>query len=698
MNWHEYPILRLVVPLIIGILFYFHFPQWAPPMIFNIVFLLIIAFLAWPKKYIFPYKHRYISGLAIYIAFVFWGISLTQYQHAFYQHNYFGNHIANTTYSMATIVEPPLVKQKSVKLIVEVRKMGDEKSFHLTRGTAILYLEKDSLSEHLQYGDVLLFKNNFKRVEAPQNPDQFDYRMYLNRNGIEYQLYLKSGAYRKTDERKGNILKSWAIKIRQHLLHELQMHNIKDAEFSVTAAMLLGVRNYLSTDLRQAFAGAGAMHILCVSGLHVGIVFMILNYILGFLDGVQRGRLWKTIIILLSIWSYAMITALSPSVVRAASMFTFISIGQNLGRQVNVYNSLAASAFVLLAVNPYFIFDLGFQLSYTAVIAIVALQKPLQDLWTPKWNIAFKVWQLICVSLAAQIGTAPLSLYYFHSFPNFFLLTNLVVIPAAFIIFISGVMVLLFSWAGPLADYFGWLLSKMVALLNYFITTVEKWPWAVSQYIFISKIQLVLLILLALFVSIMFIFKKPKLVFINLSLIILFLVADIKQRKTPHQFIVYQTNKYDYISFNSQGQEIVLTDADVVEHPDLVDFQTKEHRIRLYTAHRKLYDINKQRDIVFPHLFIYKQFAGFHDLRFAIINSNMMPPEFDSTVKVDYIIISGNPNIKMEKLLNVYDCNHIVFASSNSNWNIKKWNKDLKRLDKQVYNVKERGAFVLNID
>ena len=698
MNWHEYPILRLVVPLIIGILYYLQFPQWAPPMIINIAFLLIVAFLAWPRKYLFPYKHRYISGVVIYIAFVFLGISLTQFQHDFRQHNYFANQISNSTYAMVTVVEPPENKPKSVKLIVQVRKMGSEKAFHFTRGTAILYLEKDSLAKSLQYGDVLLFKNNFKRVEAPQNPDQFDYRKYLNNSGIEYQSYLKSGTYRKTAEGKGAFFKSWAIKIRHRLLEELQRHNIKDAEFSVTAAMLLGVRSNLSPELRQSFAGAGAMHILCVSGLHVGIIFMLLNYFLAFFDRIKKGGLWKSIIILLSIWSYAMITGLSPSVVRAATMFTFISIGQNIGRQVNIYNSLAASAFILLAVNPYLLLDLGFQLSYAAVIAIVALQKPLQDLWTPKWNIVFKMWQLTTVSIAAQIGTAPLALYYFHSFPNYFLLTNLVVIPAAFIIFISGIIVLVFSWAGPLADYFGWLLSKMVALLNYFITSVEKWPWSVSHDIYISKTQLVILILLALFIPIMLIFKKRKLAFVNLSLIILFLGFDIKQRNTPDQFIVYQANKYDYISFVRQGNELALTDADVLEYPDLLDFQTKEHRIKLYTTHRKMDDINKPADEVFPYLFHYKQFVGFHDLRFAIINPDMSPPDFGSSVKVDYVIISGNPNIEMSKLLKAYDCDQIIYASSNSYWNIKKWNEDLKGHGKKIYNVKESGAFVLDID
>jgi len=697
MNWHEYPILRLVVPLIFGILFYFRFPQWAPPIVINIVFLLILAFLAWPRKYLFPYKHRYISGIVQYLAFFFMGIALTQFQHNYHDKNYFGQYLPKAKFAMVTVIEPPEKKPKSIKLIVQVRKMGDDKGYRLTKGTAVVYLEKDSLARSLSYGDIIFLPNRFQKVKGPQNPDQFDYRKYLNNSGIVYQAYFKSGNWSKLNRRGGNILKATSIRIREFLLEELQKHNIKDAEFSITAAMLLGVRSNLSPELRQAFAGAGAMHILCVSGLHVGIIFMLLNHLLAFFDRLKKGRFWKTIIILLSIWGYAMITGLSPSVVRAASMFTFISIGQNINRQVNIYNSLAASAFVLLVINPYLILDLGFQLSYAAVIAIIALQKPLQVLWSPKWKVLFKIWQLITVSIAAQIGTAPLALYYFHSFPNYFLLTNLIVIPAAFVIFISGLAVLLFSWAGPLADYFGWLLSKLVLLLNAFISSLEHWPGAVSRNIYISQPQMIILILLSILISIMFITRKSKLAFVNLVLIIAFLVFDIYQKKLPDQFIVYQTGKYDYISFVHKNYELALTDADVLEYPDMVDFQTLEHRIKQHAHQRKLVDITKNVEDEIPYLFHYQNFVGFHGLRFAIIHPDIVSQEFEDSIEVDYLIISGNPTLDLEKLLRTYHCDKVIIASSNTTWNIKKWNEYLKSKGIDVFDVKRENAYVLDI-
>jgi competence protein ComEC len=697
MNWHEYPILRLVVPLIVGILYYLIVPQWAPPLISSLIMLLIVAFLAWPRQYLFPYKYRYFSGFFIYFTLFVFGITLTKYHNDTLHKEYFGHHLSDAKYIQATVSELPEEKTKSIKLIISVDELGTEIGHKKTEGLAVLYLQKDSLAKTVVYGDVLFFENVLKEIQQPQNPDEFNYKAYLEKSGVLYQAYLRSGRWQIASVKRAQPIKLWSLQIREYLLSQLQRHHIENAEFSVTAAMLLGVRSYLSPDLRAAFSGAGAMHILCVSGLHVGIIFMLLNIILGFMDKVKHGRLIRSIIILLSIWAYAIITGLSPSVVRAATMFSFISIGQNLGRHVNIYNSLAASAFVLLLVNPYLILDLGFQLSYSAVIAIVALQKPIQDLWTPRWSWLFKAWQLTTVSIAAQIGTAPLALYYFHSFPNYFLLTNLVVIPAAFVIFLSGITVIAFSWAGVLADYFAWLLSKMVFLLNSFIIFVEQLPMAVSRDIYINSVQLLILILLSIALSIMLIHKKSKLIFVNLSLIVLFLVTDIYQRKIPDQFIVYQTGKYDYISFIHRGIEYALTDADVLEYPELVDYQVKEHDIRMHIHKRIIKDIQNPSIIDSKELYRNKQFVSFDSLRIAIITPEWSQDRYAGKIDVDYLVFSGNPEVKMEEVLQTYACNQIIIAPSNAPWNVKKWEKAIEKSNIPIYMVKKEGAFVLDI-
>lgn len=698
MNWSEYPILRLLVPLIIGILIYIHFPEWVPNWTIGLVSVIIVGFLAWPKKYLFPYKHRYFSGLIIYSTVLLFGISLAQFQYPYEHKQYFSTYRDSTSVMLGRIVELPELKPKSVKVIIEVEKMVLSENSVFTKGRAILYLEKDTNSMKLNYGDNIIFKNTLKEVQAPQNPDEFDYRKYLFNGGIRYQAYLKSNNWSILLESSKTGLQSWALWMRQYLLDELQNHNLKDAEYSVAAAMLLGVRNLLSPELQQAFSGAGAMHILCVSGLHVGIIFMILNSLFVFLERMKRGKYMKAIIIISSIWLYALITGLSPSVVRAATMFSFISIGQNIGRQVNIYNSLAASAFVLLALKPFLILDVGFQLSYAAVIAIVALQKPIQNLWTPNQFWLFKGWQLITVSLAAQIGTAPLALYYFHSFPNYFILTNLIVIPAAFAIFITGIGVLAFSWTGPFADYLGWILSKMVGALNWAITGIENLPFAVSSDIYISFFQLCTLISISVLGSTMLINEKPKLIFINLFLFILFLADPIFQSYHTPQFIVYQTGKWDYISCLDQGKEVAITDADILEYPHLIDYQTKEHKIRYHVKNTQRIDLYNDNDISSQNTHRFAPFLSFFDLRMAIITPKNVDLSYSGKIDLDYLIISDNPDLYFKNILSMYSCKQIIICPSNAPWNVQKWKQELALLEIPIWDVKESGAFIKDLE
>jgi len=697
MNWHEYPILRLLAPLILGILFYLQFPSLAPHWSISIFALLVIAFLAWPRKYLFPYKHRYLSGLLISLSFFIFGIALSQFHYPYEQTSYFALHSDSSAVAIARIVEPPQEKPKSIKLNVDIEYIESAEKHAFTEGMAVLYLEKDSNAQKLEFGDRIIMQNNLQKIKGPQNPDEFDYRNYLYNGGIQYQMYLRKNAWNLLSKASGFNLKSWAFSMRNYLLSQLQAHNVKNAEYSVASAMLLGVRKNLSPELRQAFSSAGAMHILCVSGLHVGIIFMLLNYLLSFLNRTSETKKIKTLIILGSIWLYALITGLSPSVVRAATMFSFISVGQNIGRQVNIYNSLAASAFLLLIFNPYLILDVGFQLSYAAVIAIVSLQKPLQNLWTPPWPWLFKIWQLATVSIAAQIGTAPLALYYFHSFPNYFLLTNLIVIPASFIIFLSGVVTLAFSWSGIFADYLGWLLSKMVAILNWTISGIQGLPFAVSSGIYINSWQLIILICLIILTAIMLIYRKPRLIFVNLILVFAFIGISINQQHLPAQFIAYQTGKYDYLSFTSNGSELALTDADILDYPQLIDYQCSEHRIRYHIKKTTLYDIKKTAEKHAPNFFREQQFIGFMNLRLVIINPEFSLLDFSGSIPVDYIVLSDNPQISLKQLLKIYQAKQIIIGPTNAPWTLRKWKKEFSSIDIPVWVVNEQGAFVVDI-
>jgi competence protein ComEC len=449
LKFKEYPILKLLVGLIIGIIAAHAGIELTIQWYYWLIGILVLGGLAWPKKYLFNYNYRFISGFIIYFVFVLFGFLLYQFQSNSKQENYYGNLLSFDNQYIVRIIDLPQQKPKSIKLFVEVHSVLSNDHLQPSIGKALIYLQNDSFAKQVYYGDLLAIDSDFSPIAASSNPDQFDYKSYLSLQDIHYQSYIRSGSWKLLEHTTGFDIKLFALKLRAKLIEILYANQLSEDELSVAAGMLLGVRDMLSPDLKQAYAGAGAMHILCVSGLHVGIIFLILNSVLGALNYRKSHRALKALLILSFIWFYALLTGLSPSVVRSATMFTFIVIGQNVNRHVNILGSLSASALVILVVQPNLLFDLGFQLSYSAVVSIVVLQKPIASLWNPPNLILDKAWQLIAVSVAAQIGTAPISLYYFHQFPNLFILTNLLVIPAAYLVINLGIAVLALSFIYP---------------------------------------------------------------------------------------------------------------------------------------------------------------------------------------------------------------------------------------------------------
>ena len=300
------------------------------------------------------------------------------------------------------------------------------------------------------------------------------------------------------------------------------------------------------------YSSSGAMHVLAVSGLHVGIIYLLLNSLFLFFEKFKYGKYLKAVFLILSLWAYALLTGLSPSVLRAATMFSFIIIGSALKRQTNIYNTLAASAFVLLLYNPYILLQVGFQLSYAAVLGIVYLQPKLYKLIYTKHWLLDKIWAITTVSIAAQLATFPLDIYYFHQFPNYFLLSNLFVIPLATFIIGGGVLLFVTSVIPFFPGSLAWVVNKILMLLNFSVQWVENLPYSLSLGISITVLETIIVytIIILFFSSI--IKWKPRLLQLSLALVIFFMILQIKEQyRTGKQqyFIVYDVPKERAIDF-----------------------------------------------------------------------------------------------------------------------------------------------------
>ncbi|BFP40434.1 ComEC/Rec2 family competence protein [Flavobacteriaceae bacterium GF1] len=308
-------------------------------------------------------------------------------------------------------------------------------------GTLILYVTRDSLTRELAVDDEVLSRAVINPVPPSLNPYQFDFKDYLRKQGVYGQIQISGHEFLKLKDPSPS-LRGIAANFRLDVITKLQKQPFGKEQLGVIQALLLGQRNDISEGTYDNYKNAGAVHILAVSGLHVGILLVLLQFLLQPLERFRRGKTLKLIIIVALLWSYAFVAGLSPSIVRAVTMFSFLAYALYLNRPTNTFNILALSMFFILLIKPLFLFQVGFQMSYAAVFAIVWMYPKLQQFWFPNSWLVRKGWQLLSVSIAAQLGVLSLSLFYFHQFPALFFVSNLIVVPFLGIILGFGILVL----------------------------------------------------------------------------------------------------------------------------------------------------------------------------------------------------------------------------------------------------------------
>jgi len=507
----NYPILKLLIPYILGVFLAYFTDLGNIPFYFCFPVLLIFLLIATIFCRINRAKISAWGCILLTIIPILLGFSITNFHFSKPFSPEEEEYIFNHKNWCVTIVEEPIEKQRSYKLIVRIEKSFEGKNIEKK---ALLYIQKDSLSKELHYGDRLFITTSFSFVEKQRNPEAFDQQKYLRRKGIYLTGYVSSEGWRKIETAPVNPIKKTALKIQQMLAAHFATSGLVGAEYDIITAILLGADETMDAELKSQYASAGVSHILSVSGMHVGIMFMLVNFILQPLNYSRKTKFLKAVIILLFIWFYAAVTGLSPSVQRAAVMFSFATCGTLLERNTNIFHSLFASLFILLLVSPLLIFEIGFQLSYLAVFGIVLFQKPIFKLIKVKTFIGRYLWELASVSIAAQLATFPISVYYFGQFPNYFLISNLSVIFLSSLIMMTGILTLFFSFWPLLSSAVGWILTYEIKLMNWIIKVVESLPGAVTEGLHYSISQTFLLYCIIAFLF-YFALKKKNIHFIN---------------------------------------------------------------------------------------------------------------------------------------------------------------------------------------
>ena len=484
------PFIRLLVPFIAGIIL----GDFITPELKWLFLLISVGFsMLLPLVMNAGFGREFMFGTLLFAALFFLGIFIAT------DLRYQPQPLSDGKY-FAVLVEYPVEKEKSYRAVIRLSGSNIK---------VLAYFEKTDSIADLDPGSLLWFRGKPELLQKTGNPFEFDYQAYAVRNKIGHRIYLKNNDYHFLKAAKIPNLAEWSLIIRDRLLKIIENSGLKGEVFHLVSAVSLGAREELEPETTQSFSKTGVTHVLAVSGMNVGIIFVVLEWMLRFLKRRRGGIILQTFIIFAAVWGYALITGLSASVLRAAAMFSFIVIGKSMSRNPNIYNTLAASAFVLLCFNPSLVYDVGFQLSYAAVFSIVYFHPFLYGFCYFRYWIPDQIWTLITVSIAAQIGTLPLLLHYFHQFPTWFLLANLLVIPLVTLILYLSFIV--FAVA-PVIPFLGVILTRILdwagqgMLLS--VRFVEQLPLSVIEGLYPSDISMFLAALLAVFLSIWMIYKS----------------------------------------------------------------------------------------------------------------------------------------------------------------------------------------------
>jgi len=521
----EIPFAVLIIPFIAGIAcgLNFYYTGYILFLLSALVVLIAVFFLLnIGYKYFNIYKHKWLGGILTHLVLFLTGWIVVINYNELNSAKHFSKSPAD--YLVVKISNEP-------KLSGNVLRFTAQAEENIAKGHAIpasgnlLITIKDSTAASLYYGDRLLIPANYQPIQPPANPAEFNYKKYLANQNIHFQCYFNRGQFYVLERNTGNALIATSLRLRQHLVEKFKQHMHNPEAIAVASTLILGYKADLSNDVLEAYSKTGTIHVLSVSGAHVAIVFILLEFLFGFLNRFKYGRAIKAVLIITLIWYYALLSGFSPAVCRAAVMISMLIIGKTYSRTINTLNILAISAFFLLLYNPLFITDVGYQLSYLAVSGLIIFQPVIYKWFRFKNKWADKLWLLCSVSLAAQVITFPLSAFYFHQFPVYFLVSNLFIIIPSAIIMYSGIAYLILGSIPVLGGILGFVLEKSILFMDNVLMIIEHAPWSGISKIWITPTEYLLLYVIIISAFYFLYNRKTWLLRLSLAAILLFTVS-----------------------------------------------------------------------------------------------------------------------------------------------------------------------------
>ena len=738
-HWASYAFVRLTLALMAGILTYLYFGRTLPPLLWPLAGLvgLFLMVQTWVGRRPGPSaadNAGLLALLAVYVAGAAFTQQATESRRP--DHLYrFGDKIE---FYRAVVDDYTVVRPATYATTVRVSAMRVGGVWRAAVGGIRVSVPRDSGVVAPQYGDVWLVRGAPAPSKAPLNPGEFDYRRYLQYHQVYHQQFIHPDQYQRIAIAPPSYLKAAAMRAARVLDGVFRQYVHAKREYALASALVLGIKDDVDQQTKQAYANTGTTHIMAVSGLQVGLLFGAVSWLLGLLPG-RRGPLFRLLTAALGlavIWSYAFLTGLSASVLRAAVMFTFIIVARATQRQTNMFNTLAVAAFCLLCYDPYLLCDVGFQLSFLAVISIVYLQpriagwldvkdyflvkqrpwqsKAVQKAWKVTGWILDKTWQATALSLAAQVATFPLGLFYFHQFPLSFLFSNLVAVPISSgavyvglaLLALKGLVAAISVGSAEVATVLdwgpkglAWVFEGMIWLFNEYIFWIGRtMPGALISGIHVTAPQAWLVF--AIILLLLAFFRLRKLVWLGLACALMGVFAGSRvwaahQLAPDEQLVIYSIPRRSVVGFwQGAAAEVVSADSLPLTEtertyrivPGII--QREARRVRYHTGWRGApVPATTSGGLVL---------AVWRGVRVAFVSGPLAGAR--QPLAADIVVLRRNARVWPEDLAAVFGRSAVVvFDSSCKSWYVASLQTKLQQTDWQTYDVASRGAFVWQV-
>ncbi|MBL7913112.1 MAG: ComEC family competence protein [Bacteroidia bacterium] len=670
------PFFRILIPFVLGIVFSLQFyPQ---PLNFSFLIIPIgaaFAFRYFKTQSIFL-KRAFLICIDVFLFML--AINLVHHADTIRQKNYYGNYIQtdSASYLLATINELPVHNEKFIKCRLEVNEVKTDSGYIKTEGTIFGYFKRSPSDQKLKAGATFIIKTKLLAVNGPQNPYEFNYQNYLYNKHIYHTAFIDKDAYQVIDiPLQLNPVWYFGLKLKDHILQQLKNSALNADAYGICAALLTGYDDEIDKQVVESFSHSGTLHVLSVSGLHTGLIYLVLSFLFDLIDKKKKYKILKFSLITILLWAFALVTGFSAPVLRAVIMFNLLGFGKIFFRSShhNQVNILLVSAFILLCFDPFFITDVGFLLSYFAVFGLLYFQPKLEANWQPENYFLKKFWQGTTVSFAATIATLPLTLFFFKQFPLWFFICNILVVPASFVILLLAALVVVKM--GFVAVFINYLVKGLISFITFFNS---------AEYGFIDNIDFSFYdaIFLSFFIIIVSLSIQDRSYRLSVACLVLLIWWQLStlflsfNTKTEDLLTVYHINKYSTIGVKNKQ----TTTFNQIDSSDFI-YHVKPHITSFNNTRLSIKEFN---------------FVKKGDQQILILNKPNHWPDA-ALAKISLLVLANNYKLRDKDLENFSALKTIVVDGSNNNFSIKKTEELCRKFDIEIIKTKQQGAYTLNL-